>query len=46
MNIFQEIVQNGDDSGATTVKFTYDDSYYGTDSLPCEEMERFQVSIL
>ena len=42
---FQELVQNGDDSGATQVRFTFDETCYDTNSLFSPEMQRFQVNL-
>ena len=36
------MIQNGDDAGATEVKFLYDNRYYDTDSLPSPEFANFQ----
>ena len=40
--IFQELIQNADDAGAKKVKFLFDATSYGTDSLVSPELASFQ----
>ena len=40
--IFQELIQNADDAGAKEVKFLFDATSYGTDSLVSPELASFQ----
>ena len=42
--IFQELIQNAEDAGATQVKFLHDKHSYGTNKLYNEDLEKFQVS--
>ena len=42
--IFQELIQNAEDAGATQVKFLHDKHSYGTDKLYNEDLVKFQVS--
>ena len=39
----QEIIQNAEDAGARDVKFLYDKTQYGTDTLHHENLRHFQV---
>ena len=41
--LFQELVQNAEDAGASHVKFLYDKNSYGTEKLHSEGLARFQV---
>ncbi|KAM4702085.1 LOW QUALITY PROTEIN: sacsin [Discoglossus pictus] len=40
--ILKELIQNAEDAGATEVKFLYDETHYGTDSLWSKEMAQYQ----
>ena len=42
--IFQELIQNAEDAGATQVKFLHDKHSYGTDKLYNEDLAKFQVT--
>ena len=41
-SLFQELVQNADDAGATKVVFLYDESTHGSDSLLPNDLQEFQ----
>lgn len=38
----QELIQNAEDAGATEVKFMYDETEYGVDSLWSHDMAQYQ----
>ncbi|XP_053564484.1 sacsin isoform X2 [Bombina bombina] len=40
--ILKELIQNAEDAGATEVKFLYDETQHGTDSLWSKEMAQYQ----
>ncbi|XP_043926906.1 sacsin [Protopterus annectens] len=40
--ILKELIQNAEDAGATEVKFLYDETQYGTESLLSENMAQYQ----
>ncbi|XP_028903954.1 sacsin isoform X2 [Ornithorhynchus anatinus] len=44
--ILKELIQNAEDAGATEVKFLYDETKYGTETLWSKEMEQYQGSAL
>ncbi len=39
---FQELIQNADDAGASTVVFIHDERHYETHSLWTEELGKYQ----
>lgn len=39
---FKELIQNAEDAGATEVRFLYDETQYGTESLWSKEMAQYQ----
>ncbi len=39
---YQELIQNADDAGASTVVFIHDERHYGTHSLWTEELGKYQ----
>ncbi|KAG8584818.1 hypothetical protein GDO81_004777 [Engystomops pustulosus] len=40
--ILKELIQNAEDAGASEVKFLYDETHYGTESLWSKEMAQYQ----
>eukprot|EP00079_Xenopus_tropicalis_P015003 XP_004912121.1 PREDICTED: sacsin isoform X1 [Xenopus tropicalis] len=40
--ILKELIQNAEDAGATEVKFLYDETHYGTESLWSKDMAQYQ----
>lgn len=38
----QELIQNAEDAGATEVKFLYDETQYGTETLWSKDMAQYQ----
>lgn len=44
--ILKELIQNAEDAGASEVKFLYDETHYGTESLFSKEMAQYQGSAL
>ncbi|EPY87075.1 sacsin [Camelus ferus] len=40
--ILKELIQNAEDAGATEVKFLYDETQYGTETLWSEDMAQYQ----
>ena len=40
----QELIQNAEDAGATTVKFVYDENTFPSDKLHHDGMKKFQVT--
>ena len=44
-DVFQELIQNADDAGATEVKFLLDTTHYPTQRLFSDEMDQYQVHI-
>lgn len=43
---FQELIQNAEDAGATEVRFLYDETQYGTESLWSKDMAQYQGKYL
>lgn len=44
--ILKELIQNAEDAGATEVKFLYDETQYGTETLWSKDMAQYQGSAL
>ncbi|XP_078258551.1 sacsin isoform X1 [Rhinoraja longicauda] len=44
--ILKELIQNAEDAGATEVKFLYDETEYGTNSLWSDRLKEYQGSAL
>ncbi|XP_027733449.1 sacsin isoform X3 [Vombatus ursinus] len=44
--ILKELIQNAEDAGATEVKFLYDETQYGKETLWSKDMEQYQGSAL
>ena len=44
--IFKELIQNAEDAGATEVKFMFDETEYGLESLWSPEMAQYQGTLL
>lgn len=42
----QELIQNAEDAGATEVKFLYDETEYGVESLWSHDMAQYQGRFL
>lgn len=38
----QELIQNAEDAGATEVRFLYDETQYGTETLWSKDMVQYQ----
>lgn len=38
----QELIQNAEDAGATEVRFLYDETQYGTETLWSKDMAQYQ----
>ena len=43
--LYQELIQNAEDAGASQVKFLHDRHSYGKEKLHSEELAKFQVSL-
>lgn len=41
----QELIQNAEDAGATEVKFMYDETEYGVESLWSHDMAQYQGNL-
>ena len=44
--MYQELIQNAEDAGASQVKFLHDRHSYGKEKLHSKELAKFQVSLL
>ena len=44
--LYQELIQNAEDAGASQVKFLHDRHSYGKEKLHSKELAKFQVSLL
>jgi len=42
VSVIQELIQNAEDAGATEVKFLYDETEYGVESLWSPDMAQYQ----
>lgn len=40
--LLQELIQNAEDAGATEVRFLYDETQYGTETLWSKDMAQYQ----